>query len=639
MGNSLKGDKMADDTKLDLKSMDLKQDQIDKLKQIFPEIVTEAKNEKGKIEEKVDFKRLKQLLGEEVAEGQERYGMTWPGKSDLMNIIRTPSTGTLKPVRDESVDFDNTQNLFIEGDNLEVLKLLQKSYYGKVKMIYIDPPYNTGNDFIYPDDYSETLQTYLEYTGQVDNEGKKFSTNTETSGRFHSKWMNMMYPRLFLAKNLLRNDGVIFISIGDVELSNCINIANEIFGESNSLGVITWKARVKPVNIGDSKYRPQKEVEYILAYQKQYVEGVFKPLFTGSERVYPHQLEGRKYRLATILKSNRGVNLRATMVFELNGYTPPEGQRWQAGEEVIKQLYTDGYIEFKDGTPFKRYFEDEEGAEHDPFYCFMKQEWSSTSEAGKNQLNELIGNNHGFDTVKPTRLISTLIQSCTDNKSEDIILDFFAGSATTAHSLMEQNVEDNGRRKSILVQLPEDAGERSSFQNITDIGKERLRKVISKIKSKSKKGKQQSLLDGHNNKENNHDLGFRVYKLTKSNFQQWDGEVDKEKVTKQLEMHVDHIDTDSSEEDILYEILLKSGFELTVPIEQQELAGKKVFSVAEGAMLVCLEKELSRDAMDAMVELEPSRVVCMDSGFVGNDQLKTNTVQLMKSKKIEFRTV
>jgi adenine-specific DNA-methyltransferase len=607
-------------------SANIAEEQKEMLKSLFPEVITEG----GKI----DFDRLKLALGESVDAGKERYGMNWPGKAECFKTIQRSSMATLVPARNESVNFDTTENLIVEGDNLETLKLMQKAYLGQVKMIYIDPPYNTGSDFIYPDDFSESLDTYLRYTGQVDAEGKKFSTNAETDGRFHSKWLSMMYPRLFLSRNLLDDDGVIFISINDAEVDNLKKICGEIFGEEHFVGMVTWKARVKPVNIGDAKYRPQGETEYVLIYEKSSTEGKFFPLLTGGKRTYPHTINGRKYRLTTILKSNRGVNYRTTMSFELEGYTPPEGQRWQAGEDVIKQLHHDGYIEFRDGTPFKRYFEDEEGAEHDPFYCFMDVDWASTSEAGKLELSNILGENHGFDTVKPTRLLKTLLQSCTKPGDHDIVLDFFAGSGTTAQAVLELNKEDGGDRKFVLVQLPEPTG-RKDFPTIADITKERVRRVIKGLNDEN----------GNNLKLEapaKQDNGFKVFKLQSSNFKAWNTEQPKDdaELAKQLTLHVDHLVAERSQEDVLYELLFKSGFPLDTKVEAITLADKAVFSVADGAMLICLEKSLTPELIKAMADKKPERVVCLDAGFADNDQLKTNAVQTMKSKGVtKFQTV
>lgn len=625
--------------KMKLSSMDIAEEKRAQLKQLLQGLLPEAVNESG-----IDFDQLKRALGEWVEPGKERFGLQWPGKSECMKIVQQPSFATLKPARDESVNFDETENLFIEGDNLEVLKLLQKPYFGKIKMIYIDPPYNTGNEFIYPDKFAETLDTYLEYTGQKDSEGRKFSTNTDAKGRYHSRWLSMIYPRLYLAKNLLKTDGIIFISIGEDEVAHLRNCCDDIFGEENFIGMVTWKGRVKPVNIGEAKYRPQNEVEYVLIYQKEFCEGIFQPLITGGVRSYPHQMDGRKYRLTTILKSNRGGNYRSTMSFEIEGYTPPEGQRWQAGEDVIRQLHADGYLEFKDGTPFRRYFEDEEGAEHDPFYCFMEVEWSSTAEAGKTELNSLIGNMHGFDTVKPKQLIKTLAQSITRKDKDDIILDFFAGSCTTAHAVMDLNTQDNGNRRYIMVQLPERCEKGSEayeagYKTIAEIGKKRIRQVIKKITDERNGQLNLSNADAI-------DFGFKVFKLDRSNFKVWEGSIEQAaELEKQLSLHVDHIAKASTPEDILYELLLKAGFSLTTKVEKVKMAGKEVFSIHEGALLICLEKELTQQLIDALAEANPVQVICLDEGFNGNDQLKANAVQTFKARaqaeesEIVFKTV
>ncbi|MDD3162257.1 MAG: site-specific DNA-methyltransferase, partial [Bacteroidales bacterium] len=512
---------------------DIAAENIDQIKNLFPDVFYEGK---------IDFDKLKQVLGEYIENENERYNFTWNGKGKALRLAQTPSTGTLRPCKEESKNWNTTQNLYIEGDNLEVLKLLQKTYHNKIKMIYIDPPYNTGKDFIYPDDYKDNLENYLKLTGQNNEDGDRISTNSETSGRYHTNWLNMMYPRLRLARNLLADDGIIFISISEKELVNIIRISNEIFGEEHLIGTITWKARVKPVNIGDAKYRPQKETEFILVYEKTDFQDKFLPLITGGLRSYPYEIDGKKYRLTTILKSNRGTNFRSTMTFELEGYSPPDGQRWQAGEDVINQLNDDGYIEFKDGTPFRRYFEDEEGAEHDPFYCFMEVDWSSTSESGKNELNNILGNNHEFDTVKPTRLLRTLLSSCT--QKNDIILDFFSGSSTTAHAVMQLNADDGGNRKFIMVQLPEPCGEdteaaKAGYKNICEIGKERIRRAGEKIvkseelKVKSEQGEQvvQGTLNSsfstlNSNELRSLDVGFKVFKLDSSNLKKWNPDYD-----------------------------------------------------------------------------------------------------------------
>ena len=625
--------KKIEATSPEAQSADITAENIAQLKALFPELLTESANGVA-----INVDVLKQLVGDATAtDAEEKYGLNWHGKRRARQIALTPSTGTLRPCPDESVDWDTTQNLMIEGDNLEVLKLLQKSYAGKVKLIYIDPPYNTGKDFVYPDNFHDNIKNYLELTGQVEG-GRKISSNTEASGRFHTDWLNMMYPRLKLARNLLREDGVIFLSIHNRELAHLIRLCDEIFGEENFVGNVTWKARVKPVNVGEAKYRPQGETEYVVMYQKADSEGKFQPLYTGGVRSYPHEVNGRKYRLTTILKSNRGANFRNTMSFEIDGYTPPDGQRWQGGDDEIKRLKREGYLEFRDGTPFKRYFEDEEGAEHDPFYCFMEADWTSTSEAGKSELNELLGDNHGFDTVKPTRLLKTLAQSITVPNNSDIVLDFFAGSGTTAHSVMAQNADDGGNRHYVLVQLPEPLDPESKDQKTTadfcdqlgkprtiaELTKERLRRAAKKIREEN------PMFAG--------DTGFRVFKLDTSNIRAWNP--DRDNLEKTLLDHEEHILPGRTEADIVYELLLKLGLDLCVPIVSRTIAGKTVGAIGGGVLLACLAERIAVVEVEALAqgivawrkELAPAgdtTCVFRDSAFE-NDIAKSNLAAILE---------
>lgn len=419
----------------------------------------------------------------------------------------------------------------------------------------------------------------------------------------------------------MRDDGVLFISIHDVELASLKKVCEEIFGTENFVGQITWKARVKPVNIGEAKYRPQKEVEYVLMYQKSYVPGTFFPLYTGGERTYPHELNGRKYRLTTILKSNRGANYRSTMSFPLGDYSPPEGQRWQAGEDVISQLNNDGYIEFRDGTPFRRYFEDEEGAEHDPFYCFMEVDWSSTSEAGKNQLNEILGNQHGFDTVKPVRLLKTLIQACTSQNNRHLVMDFFGGSGTTAHAVMQLNSEDGGNRQFILVQVPEPpitkSGE-AKYENIAELCKDRICRSGSTI------------LAGDVHEEWNRDVGFRTLKIDTSNMA--DVYYAPDALDKaNLDLFVDNIKPDRTAEDLLFQVMLDWGVDLALPIARETIQGKDVFFVDGNVLAACFDASGSIDEafVKELAKHQPLRVVFRDAGFKSDD-VKINVEQIFK---------
>ena len=613
--------------KLKMHSLDGVERNIELIGKLFPNAITEVKRD-GKVEHAIDFDVLRQELSDSIVEGwEERYQFTWPDKKKAMLAANAPITATLRPVKADSVGKDGTpggfdsENLYIEGDNLEVLKLLQETYLGKVKMIYIDPPYNTGNDFVYEDDFAQSADEYMGNSGQYDEEGNRMVTNTESNGRFHTDWLNMIYPRLKIAKDLLADDGVIFISINDYEYENLHKICDEIFGRVHYLGTIVWKARVKPVNIGEAKYRPQKEIEYILCYEKDFSNNKFYPLITGSVRSYPYSLDGRKYRLATILKSNRGTNQRTTMSFELNGYKPPEGQRWQAGNSEIHNLWDSGYIEFKDGTPFRRYFEDEEGAEHDPFYCFMENEWSSTSEVGKSELNELLGQFHGFDTVKPVTLIHTLAMSCTHD--DDIILDFFSGSATTAHSVIKLNYETKMKRKFILVQIPELCTDSNKIdgvtvKNICEIGKERIRRAGRKIKEDAGLTAPADL-----------DIGFRCLRLDESNMKPVYYTPD-EVGQQDLFSLVDNVKEDRTPEDLLFQVMLDLGVLLSSSIEVKEIAGKKVFNVADGFLLACFDHDVTEESVKAIAQMKPYYAVFRDSSMA-NDSVATNFEQIFET--------
>ena len=630
---------MAEIEKLPLTSLDIKAHQLECLREIFPEAFTEGS--------KVDWDKLRLTLGEAVDTGKERYGMNWPGKSECFKTIQQPSIATLVPAREESVDFDTTQNLFIEGDNLEVLKLLQKSYLGKVKMIYIDPPYNTGNDFIYPDNYSENLDTYLAYTGQVDAEGKKFSTNTETDGRFHSKWLNMIYPRLFLAKNLLKEDGAIFISIDDSELSNLKMTLNEIFGEENFVGQLVWKKKY----IGGKHAKHFVDLhEYILVYAKdanQLPELLMDRPQSELEKFElsdEYEITRGKFYIRP-LKSNLG--LRKTLIYPIK---MPDGAiiktQWMVSEATFENLIEDGRIVFKqkrDGeyNVYRKYYEkDNDGRVKVPTLI------DDVSNAdGKVEIKNLFDVSEGrdipFDNPKPTGLLKYLIKPLLEY-DHDILMDFFSGSSSSAHAIFELNKQDGIRRNFINIQLPEFTEITSSarelgFNTISDIGKERIRRVIAKIKKEQKENK--TLFSEGQEPQ---DLGFKVFKLQKSNFNIWDAGVEKtpEAIQKQLFSHVDHISPEAEQEAILYELLLKSGFEVTTVIDQLTIEGKKVFGIADGELLICLEKQLTHEVIKAIAERKPTRVICLDEGFQDNDQLKTNAVQMMKSKGVvNFRTV
>lgn len=615
--------------KLALASASISDAQHAKLRELFPEIFTEA----GKI----DFERLKRSLGETVDAGKERFGLTWPGKADCFKTIQQPSTATLRPILGESVNFDTTGNVIIEGDNLEVLKLLQKSYLGKVKMIYIDPPYNTGNDFIYPDNYSESLDTYLRYTEQVDSEGRKYSVNTEADGRFHSRWLNMMYPRLFLARNLLRDDGVIFISIDDHEADNLRKLCNELFGEENFVAQIVWEKIYTTKN--DSSLLSTCH-DYQLCYTKNAAAGAIGLLPRTEEMdarySNPDNDPRGVWKAIPLYADGERKNGR----YKINGPTgrvfePPADSHWRYVEADVASLVADNRISFgKDGNAqpnLKRFLTEVRAGVKSKTIWFHKEVGSN--DTANRELKELFPEGSPFTFPKPTGLVKRMLQ-ISSSSEDSIILDFFGGSGTTADAVLSLNKEDGAKRKFILVQLPEPT-QRQDFPTIADITKERVRRVITKL-NESEKG---NLSLGSDSMP---DRGFKVFKLQSSNFKVWNADVAKEPISlaQQLEMHVQHIVDGRNQEDLLFEILLKSGFPLNTIVESLNIAGKPVFAVEQGAMLVCLDKELTPAVIQAMADRQPVRVICLDAGFAGNDQLKTNAVQQMRARGVtKFQTV
>jgi adenine-specific DNA-methyltransferase len=626
----------TDIPKLDLTSKFIPDEQKEKLRQLFPEVFTE---------DGIDWERLRLTLGADLDDDKkERFGLTWSGKAECFRIIQEPSIGTLKPAKGESVDWDTTENLFIEGDNLETLKLLQKAYYGKVKMIYIDPPYNTGKEFIYPDKYSESLDTYLAYTGQVDAEGRKFSTNTETTGRYHSNWLDMMYPRLFLARNLLRDDGVIFISIDDHEVHNLREMMNEIFGEENFVAQLIWKGRQHT----DSRALTHLSTdhEYIVVYSKN-SEFAFRGSYRDETKFQnpdndPNGLWMSRSILGLARKDQR-PNLHYDIIDPKTGikYPPSPESGWRYQEKRMNELIKKSRILFPadpNGRPREKKYRKDIESEFTSFPSITNDVYTAHGTA---EMRELFGFQI-FDFPKPSQLIYRFIEQATEET--DIILDFFSGSCTTAHAVLELNKEDRGTRKFIMVQLPEPTGEdseafKAGYKTIADIGKERIRRVITKIKQEQKKSTKQKTLS--NEPDILLDLGFRVFKLSKSNFKVWNGKVPANgKVEKQLEDFIDNLHTDGTDDEILYELLLKSGFALTTPVSEKKIAGKIVYSIDSDALLICLEHNLTKDLIVKMAEMKPARAICLDAGFKGNDQLRTNALEIMKSHGVaDFRTV
>lgn len=600
-------------------------DNFKKLTALFPNAVTETINENGEVVRAIDKDVLMQEISCTVVEGnEERYQFTWPDKRKSVLLANAPIAKTLRPCREESVGKDGTpggfdsENLYIEGDNLEVLKLLQETYLGKIKMIYIDPPYNTGNDFVYEDDFAQSTEEYMANSGQFDDEGNRLVPNTESNGRFHTDWLNMIYPRLRIAKDILSDDGVVLVSIGDKELRNLQAVMDEIYGATNQVCCFVWKSRAKPTNAGNARFRPQKVAEYVLVYSKSDPETQIYNVIPAKERTYPHEDELGKFRTTTILTSNRGTFRRETMRFESHGYTPNEDFRWKAGKETIDRLYDTNHMYVNDdGTPMEKKYAHEESDPLYPIYTFMDVDLSGTAESGKAELGRLVGKQHGFDTVKPVQLIKYLIQTFANK--EDIILDFFSGSATTAQAVMEQNSEDNGKRKYILVQVAEECnpdGEafKAGFKTICDVGKTRIIKAGDKIKDASPLTSQ--VLD----------VGFRVLKCDTTNmkdvyYNPADYEADL------FDMMTDNIKADRTPEDLLFQVMLDLGVELSSKIEETVIAGKKVYDVAEGFLIACFDADVTDETIKAIAQKQPYYFVMRDSSLA-NDSVATNFEQI-----------
>ena len=612
--------------KLELRSKNVVSEQIKSLLNLFPEVGTEG----GKI----DFDRLRLTLGAVVDAGKERYEIRWPGKSDCFHTIQTPSRGTLLPNREQSVNFDSTENVIIEGDNLEVLKLLQKSYLGKIKMIFIDPPYNTGNDFIYPDNYSESLQTYLEYTGQVDANGRKFGTNTDTDGRFHSKWLNMIYPRLFLARNLLRNDGAIFITIDDCEFANLRRVCDEIFGEENFVAAISWQ---KKYAVSNNHKGVASVRDFVLVYSKsvEFQNGLLPRTEESTSRYQNPDNDPRGPWKPVDYWNVASPEDRPNLVYPIKnpktGKTiNPEKKAWKYSKETHEQHVLENRIWWGvDGinsVPALKLFLSEVRDGLIPHNWWSHEDAGHTDEA-KKELDRLFGGNAPFDTPKPVRLIERACQVGNVGK-EDIVLDFFAGSGSTAHAVLNLNRKDGGNRKFILVQLPE-AIHKEGYSTIASITSERVRRAIDSIASEDGVQAQSAK------------AGFRYFSLAESNFVAWDGQIERTSTNmqKQLELYIEHIREGRRTEDILFEILLKSGFSLSTEIASESIREKTVYSVAGGALQICLEDELNIELIKEVAQRKPDRVVCLDRGFARNDQLKANAMQIFKTNGVEsFKT-
>jgi len=611
-------------TTLDGKTPDIAEENIGKLKQLFPEVFTEGK---------IEFGKLGQVLGEYVEDSNERYNFTWNGKGRALRLSQTPSLGTLRPCKEESKDWDTTQNLYIEGDNLEVLKLLQKSYYGKVKMVYIDPPYNTGKDFVYKDDFHDSLENYKKITGQIDNDGKAISTNAETSGRYHTDWLNMMYPRLRLARNLLSDDGVIFISIDDNEVHNLRKICDEVFGEDNFIAQVIWERAFSPVNL---KKHFSESHDYILSFAKNIDFLVCNGLPRSEEadnRYSNPDNDPRGKWASADLSVGPAIQSNIYEITTPSGRVvlPPSGYSWRLSKERFIEFLNDNRIWFGEegnGVPRIKRFLSEVKQGITPMTIWKHADVGHSQKASQD-LKELFDNKAYFTYPKPIELIKRILELYTNDNS--IILDFFSGSSTTAHAVMQLNAEDGGNRKFIMVQLPEPTDEKSEaykagYMNICEIGKERIRRAGEKIKEE--KGLEALNLD----------VGFKVLKLDTSNIRKW--QPDYNDLEQSLMDYIDNYVEGRTELDVVYEIMIKYGLYLTYPVDEFTIAQKKVYSIGFGMLMICLDDEITTEVAKGILvkikELSPesSRVVFKDNGFK-SDSNKTNIKEILKSGGIE----
>ena len=611
--------------KLDLSSVDGTQLNLEALYRIAPSCFTEVKDDKtGELRRVVNFKTLRQLLGDNAVEdADEMYQFTWPGKQEARREAARPITKTLRPVVEDSVDWDNTQNLYIEGDNLEVLKLLQKSYMGKVKMIYIDPPYNTGNDFVYDDDFTVSQHEHDLATGDVDELGYRYRKNTETNGKFHSDWCSMMYSRLMVARSLLTEDGVIFISIDDNEQRNLKNICDEVFGPSNFIAQLVWERAFSPKN--DAKFISNSH-DYILMYAQNI------NLFTIGRLP---RTEEANARYSNPDNDPRGVWQSDNMTVKTYSPTgdypitlpsgrvvePPAGRCWSLSAKAFAERLQDNRIWFGsdgNGTPrIKRFLHELKFDGMAPTSILFYKEVGHSQE-GAQEVIKLFDNKGVFDGPKPVRLLERLV-TLANLKADSIVLDFFSGSATTAHALMKVNAEKQTNCKFILVQLPEEVSEtkkEQGYKTICEIGEERIRRAGKKIKEESPLTTQ------------NLDTGFRVFRLADSNFE----EVKKapaEYNQSQLDLFLNNVKSDRTDLDLLFGAMLNWGVQLSLSMTSEEVDGKMIYSVNDGDLVACFAEDITENIVKAMADKQPLRVLFRDSCFA-RDDAKINVFETLK---------
>ena len=625
---------------LKMHSLDGVQRNIELIGKLFPNAITEVKRD-GKVEHAIDFDVLRQELSDSIVEGrEERYQFTWPDKKKAMLAANAPITATLRPVVTDSVGKDGTpgdfdsENLYIEGDNLEVLKLLQETYLGKVKMIYIDPPYNTGNDFVYEDDFAQSADEYMENSGQYDEEGNRLVTNTESNGRFHTDWLNMIYPRLKLAKDLLADNGAIFISIDENEMDNLRKICDDVFGESNFIGQFIWQRRTSP----DMRKLVSTAHDYIVTYGKNTgnLSNTINKVRLTEKDAANYSNPDNDPRGPWASSDFTAQGFRPNQMYEITTpggakYTPPEGRCWKNIESEFLKQCEEGRMWFgKDGMGIPRrktYLSEREGKN--------VWTWWPNSEVGHSQeatqeVKNLFDGHAYFDYPKPVRLLKKIIQIGTHDDS--IVLDFFSGSATTAHAMIQLNTEDNGHRKFILVQLPEKTDEESEaykagYKNICEIGKERIRRAGKQILSAG--GGQLEMSETQPEPGTPVDVGFRCLRLDSSNME--NVYYTPEEISQQdMFSLVDNVKPDRTPEDLLFQVMLDLGVLLSSSIEVKEIADKKAFNVADGFLLACFDHDVTEETVKAIAQMKPYYAVFRDSSMA-NDSVATNFDQIFET--------
>ena len=616
--------------KLDGMSMNIEQTEMEKLKAVFPQCFAEGK---------LDIDKLLSLCGEYIDNDFEKYKFEWKGKIESLKLAQKRSTGTLRPCKAESVNFDETKNLYIEGDNLEVLKLLQTAYYNKIKMIYIDPPYNTGNDFVYEDDFADPMARYKEVTQQTTK------SNAETMGRYHTNWLNMMYPRLRLAHNLLTEDGAIFISIDDNEITNLRKLCDEIFGEENFVIQISWRRTDNQPNVG----KVARVKEYILCYAKNnsMLQLGKLPLTDKAKGEYRYEDENGLFRRAILLDKTRGRHYYPVTTKSGNVLNGP----WMKTEEEFRRLDEQGAIYWTSGgdeQPYgKIYLKDSQGAIPNDFWGIEY----GTNQRASLEVEKLFGKRY-FDFPKPVSLIKMLIRLGANNDS--IVMDFFSGSSTTAQAIMEMNVEDSGERKFIMVQLPEILEEKSlafkdGYENICEIGKERIRlagkKILEETTTETVDVAQYGEgyeVDAVASKYKNLDIGFKVFKLDDSNLKTWDGTPIQDKQIdlfyERLNAMIDTVKDDRTDMDVVYEVMLKMGIPLDVEVQYMEINDKIAYIVGDFILMICLADKITAEDIENMAQYAPAKIICAEAGFA-DDSALSNAHYILKDRAIELKLV